>query len=54
MYRCCHRECPSDGNGVDLWVAVQYLPIREAALNLTQMFGVNLSHPFHFTVNGHK
>jgi hypothetical protein len=38
IYQCFHAECGAQGNVLDLWAAVQKLPLYEAALHLAETF----------------
>ena len=40
--RCFHPNCNLQGNVLDLWAAVHGLPLREAALHLTDTLGVEV------------
>jgi DNA primase len=43
VFQCFHPPCAAKGNVLDLWAAVHRLPLREAALNLAETFGVDTS-----------
>lgn len=38
LFQCFHAECGAQGNVLDLWAAVQKLPLYEAALHLAETF----------------
>ena len=38
VFRCFDRDCRAQGNALDLWAAVQKLPLREAALHMAATF----------------
>jgi transposase len=38
IFQCFHRQCAAHGNVLDLWAAVQRLPVYEAALHLAATF----------------
>jgi hypothetical protein len=38
LFQCFHAECRAQGNVLDLWAAVQKLPLYEAALHLAETF----------------
>jgi hypothetical protein len=40
VFRCFQAECAAQGNVLDLWAAVQRLPLYEAALHLAETFRV--------------
>jgi DNA primase len=40
VFQCFQAECGTDGNVLDLWAAVQQLPLYEAALHLADTFGL--------------
>ena len=42
VFRCFHAECSAQGNVLDLWAAVQQLPLYEAAVQLAQTFALEL------------
>ena len=42
IYRCFHRECNSQGNALDLWAAISRLPFRDAAINLADVFHIDI------------
>ena len=39
-FQCFQAECGAHGNVLDLWAAVQHLPLYEAALHLAETFGL--------------
>jgi len=43
VFRCLSPDCAAQGNVLDLWAAVHKLPLREAALQLSETFRLNLS-----------
>jgi DNA primase len=38
VYQCFHADCGAHGNVLDLWAAIQHLPLYEAALHLAETF----------------
>jgi transposase len=38
IYQCFHADCGAHGNVLDLWAALQHLPLYEAALHLAETF----------------
>ena len=40
VFRCFKAECSVQGNVLDLWAAIHRLPLYEAALHLTETFGL--------------
>jgi transposase len=40
VFQCFQAECGAHGNVLDLWAAVQGLPLYEAALHLAETFGL--------------
>jgi transposase len=40
VFQCFQAECGAHGNVLDLWAAVQRLPLYEAALHLAETFGL--------------
>jgi transposase len=38
LFQCFHADCRAQGNVLDLWAAVQQLPLYEAALHLAETF----------------
>jgi transposase len=42
VFRCFHPQCAAQGNVLDLWAAVQRLPLYEAAQHLAQTFTLPL------------
>jgi transposase len=40
LFQCFHADCRAQGNVLDLWAAVQKLPLYEAALHLAETFGL--------------
>jgi len=38
VFQCFHADCAAQGNVLDLWAAVQRLPLYEAALHLAETF----------------
>jgi transposase len=40
VFQCFQAECGAHGNVLDLWMAVQHLPLYEAALHLAETFGL--------------
>ena len=40
VYQCFHAKCAAKGDVLDLWSALQGMPLREAAVNLVQIFGL--------------
>jgi DNA primase len=42
VFRCFCPECSAKGNVLDLWAAVQQLPLGEAAQHLAHTFGLHL------------
>jgi DNA primase len=40
LFQCFQAECGAHGNALDLWAAVQGLPLYEAALHLADTFGL--------------
>ncbi len=38
VFQCFHADCAAQGNVLDLWAAVQRLPLYEAALHLVETF----------------
>jgi transposase len=42
-YQCFDAKCQSHGDVIDLWAALHQLPLREAALDLVQTFGLEPS-----------
>ena len=45
VFQCFHPPCGAHGNVLDLWAAIQHLPLYEAALHLAQTFSLSLSTP---------
>jgi transposase len=43
VFRCFHKKCGAQGNVLDLWTAVRHVPLYEAALQLAEAFGIDLS-----------
>ncbi len=43
VFRCFHAECSLQGNVLDLWAAVHKLPLYDAAVQLAQTFGLELT-----------
>jgi len=42
VFRCFSPACGAGGNVLDLWAAVHKLPLREAALDLVETFGLDV------------
>jgi transposase len=42
-FRCFHKRCGAQGNVLDLWVAVRGVPLYEAAGQLANALGIDLS-----------
>jgi len=40
IFQCFHADCRAQGNALDLWAAVQHLPLYEAALHLAETFRI--------------
>jgi hypothetical protein len=40
LFQCFHADCRAQGNVLDLWAAVHRLPLYEAALHLSETFGL--------------
>ena len=40
VFQCFQAECGAKGNVLDLWPAVQHLPLYEAAVHLAETFGL--------------
>ena len=40
VFQCFQAECGAHGNVLDLWAAVQQLPLYEAALHLAETLGL--------------
>lgn len=40
VFRCFHPDCGAQGNVLDFWAAVKKLPLREAALDMSETFGL--------------
>jgi transposase len=40
VFQCFQADCGAHGNVLDLWAAVQRLPLRQAALHLAETFGL--------------
>ena len=40
VFQCFQAECGAKGNVLDLWAAVQQLPLYEAAVHLAETFGL--------------
>ncbi len=40
VFQCFHADCAAHGNVLDLWAALQHLPLYEAAWHLAQTFHV--------------
>jgi transposase len=40
LFQCFHADCRAQGNVLDLWAAIQRLPLYEAALHLAETFHV--------------
>ena len=45
VFRCFSPSCGASGNVLDLWAAVHKLPLREAALDLVETFGLDVRNP---------
>ena len=45
VFHCFHPPCGAHGNVLDLWAAVQRLPLYEAAQHLAQTFHLQLTSP---------
>jgi hypothetical protein len=43
LFQCFHPPCRAAGNALDLWAAVQRLPLKEAARHLAETFQVPLT-----------
>jgi hypothetical protein len=43
VFRCFKKECAAQGNVLDLWMALKQLPLYEAAVQLAQTFGIDLT-----------
>lgn len=43
VFQCFNKEWAAQGNVLDLWVAVRQLPLYEAARQLAETFGIELS-----------
>ena len=45
VFQCFDARCGRKGDVIDLWAAVQGMPLREAALGLVRTFGLEPSAP---------
>lgn len=42
VFRCFYKDCSVQGNVLDLWAAVQRLPLYEAAIDLAKTFNLSI------------
>ncbi len=43
IFQCFNPTCQSKGNALDFWATLQDLSIHEAALDLAQVFGLEIN-----------